>query len=200
MPHGNTDHPSFIDRYAAVCFDAFGTLVDIGDRRGPYRTLLAALDRERRRDLLFTVLREALSPAELVSRYADCVSPATLTRFREDLDAEVASVAMRPGMAAHWKALRARGLKLAVCSNLSSPYGPPLLAALPELPDACLLSFELGLIKPEPWMYAAVCNQLDLAPARILFVGDTLEPDITGPRLASMGAMPIGEFEAAMVQ
>jgi len=111
---------------------------------------------------------------------------------------EANSIRMRPGFRSAWAALRARGLKLAVCSNLAAPYGPPLRAALPDAPDAVALSYEIGAVKPEPAIYAAVARMLALPPARILFVGDSHTPDSDGPRRIGLQAMHVTDFERAM--
>jgi len=79
---------------------------------------------------------------------------------------------------------------------LALPYGPPLLAALPDTPDAVILSYEVGLAKPDPAIFRLVCDRLGLQPAEILFVGDTPWADIEGPRAIGMPAMLIAEFES----
>jgi len=45
----------------AICFDAFGTLVDITDKRWPYRKLLDLLPTDRNQALKYRVMREPLS-------------------------------------------------------------------------------------------------------------------------------------------
>jgi FMN phosphatase YigB (HAD superfamily) len=81
---------------------------------------------------------------------------------------------------------------------LALPYGPPLLSALPDTPDAVILSYEVGLVKPDPAIFRLVCHQLGRQPAEILFVGDTPAADIEGPGTIGMPAMLISEFEASM--
>jgi len=46
-----TDLPPVLDGIEAVCFDAFGTLVEITDKRQAFRPLFKALSSEKRREL-----------------------------------------------------------------------------------------------------------------------------------------------------
>jgi hypothetical protein len=65
--------------------------------------------------------------------------------------------------------------------NLALPYGEPLLSILPDAPDAVILSFEVGLVKPDPAIFHLVCDGLGIQLAEILFVGDIPAADIEGP-------------------
>ncbi|SPJ25718.1 HAD family hydrolase [Palleronia abyssalis] len=182
----------------AVCFDAFGALVEIADRRDPYRTLLRALPPMARRECARRLMREDRATPDWPVLLG-CEIPAdVLARVEAAIRDEANSIRMRPGFRAAWAALRAKNLKLAVCSNLAAPYGPPLRAALPDAPDAVALSYELGTIKPELALYAAVARMLALPPDRIVFVGDSRAADIDGPRRAGMQAMHVTDFERAM--
>lgn len=53
-----TDLPPVFDGIEAVCFDAFGTLVEITDRRQAFRSLFNALSPEKRRALKHRLMRE----------------------------------------------------------------------------------------------------------------------------------------------
>jgi len=70
---------------------------------------------------------------------------------------------------------------------------------LPDTPDAVILSYEVGLVKPDPAIFRLVCDRLGLQPAEILFVGDTPAADIEGPCAIGMSAMLISEFEASLI-
>lgn len=71
---------------------------------------------------------------------------------------EVASVTIRPGMADIWALLRAKGLGLAICSNLASSFGLAVRRALPDPPDVAVFSYAVGAIKPEPEIYAQLAE------------------------------------------
>ena len=176
----------------AICFDAFGTLVEMTDRRRPFQALLqgrgAGLTAEE-------VLTQPLGLHEAVARISHELTSEDLARIERDLRAECASIRLRQGIEAIWQSLRQKGTRIGVCSNLVLPYGPPLLAALPDAPDAVVLSYEAGLIKPDPAIFRLVCERLERHPAEVLFVGDTPSADIEGPRAIGMPAMPISTFE-----
>lgn len=112
--------------------------------------------------------------------------------------AEIYSVAMRPGMADISTRLRGQGLKLAVCSNLASPYGMVIRHTLPDYPDVEVLSYKVGAIKPEPAIYGHVIDGLKVVPEKVLFVGDTVKTDIEGPRAAGMKALHVDELVRIM--
>jgi len=177
----------------AICFDAFGTLVEITDKRRPYHGLLRGgvkgISAEE-------VLTKPLSLREVAAGVSHELGEGDLADLERDLQAECSSIRLRPGIAEIWRSLRERGLRIGVCSNLALPYGPPLLAALPDTPDAVILSYEVGLAKPDPAIFRLVCDRLGFQPAEILFVGDTLAADIEGPRAIGMPAVLIAEFEA----
>jgi HAD superfamily hydrolase (TIGR01509 family) len=115
--------------------------------------------------------------------------------LERDLQAESASIRLRPEIEAIWQVLLDKGLRIGVCSNLALPYGPPLLSALPDPSDAVILSYEVGLVKPDPAIFHLVCDRLGISPAEILFVGDTPSADIEGPQAIGMPAMLISDFE-----
>ncbi|WP_162419704.1 HAD family hydrolase [Microvirga brassicacearum] len=176
----------------AICFDAFGTLVEITDKRRPFQTLLRD---EVQGKAATEVLTTALDLRGLVRILAHGSEADRLSQLENDLLAECASVRLRPGIDDIWLALRQTGLKIGVCSNLALPYGPTLLSKLPDPPDAVVLSYQVGLIKPDPAIFWLVCDWLHLRPAQILFVGDTQSSDVDGPRSIGMPAMLISEFE-----
>lgn len=173
----------------AVAFDAFGTLVQIGEKRRPYRRLarLAAA----------TTATDPLTADMPVEEWAAAIGApdALVAATMDDLLAETGSVVLRDWVGEAWAGLRGNGIDIAVCSNLATPYGAPLLAALPDEPDVIVLSYEVGLKKPDPAIYALVAARLGHDPADILFVGDTPSADFDGPVSAGMRALPVSEFE-----
>jgi HAD superfamily hydrolase (TIGR01509 family) len=176
----------------AICFDALGTLVEITDKRRPFRALLrggvTSITAEE-------VLTRPLSLREVAARVGHTPGEGGLAELEADLQAECASVRLRPGIAEIWQTLRERGLRIAVCSNLALPYGAPLLSALPDTPDAVILSYDVGLVKPDPAIFHLVCDRLGLQPAGILFVGDSPSADIDGVQTIGMSAVHISDFE-----
>jgi HAD superfamily hydrolase (TIGR01509 family) len=187
--------PNPINGVRAVCFDAFGTLVEITDKRRPFRTLLQGGVKSVTAE---EILTRPLNLREVAASVPHELGKGGLLELEKDLQAECASIRLRPGIDAIWQFLRDNGLRIGVCSNLALPYGPPLLAALLDRPDAVILSYEVGLAKPDPAIFRLVCDQLGCQPKDTLFVGDTPAADIEGPRAIGMPAMLISEFEASM--
>ena len=117
---------------------------------------------------------------------------------------EVASIRLFPDAIDTLSALRESGYRIALCSNLAAPYGPPVSALLPFAPDFCAWSYTAGAVKPEPGIYQHLCEGLGCLPGEILMVGDTVDADHTGPRrfgiegfhLARKGRSPVPETES----
>jgi putative hydrolase of the HAD superfamily len=97
-----------------------------------------------------------------------------------------------PEAAATLASLRDAGLAVGVCSN----WGWELNAFLDEvgllhLVDAGITSARAGARKPHPDIYARSTESLDVDPRDVLFVGDSWEPDVRGPRRLGMTAVHV---------
>lgn len=76
------------------------------------------------------------------------------------------------------EALRGAGVKVGVVSNAGWDVRIQFVAAgIDDLVDTYALSYEIGVIKPEPEMFLRPCADLGVTPARTLMVGDTPIPD-----------------------
>ena len=70
-------------------------------------------------------------------------------------------------------ALRERGVRTALVSNCSHATRPIVeQLGLPALFDAVILSFEVGVRKPEPGIYRAALDAIETDPADAVFVDD----------------------------
>jgi FMN phosphatase YigB (HAD superfamily) len=163
-PASVTDLPSIFDGTEAVCFDAFGTLVEITDKQQAFRPLFKDLTPNKRRELKQRLMRKDRPFTDWPEALGVEVDPYVLLDVLNRQLGEILSVEMRPGMAEIWASLRAEGLCLAVCSNLASDYVQTLQGKLPDCPDVEVLSCKVGAIKPEPAIYAAVQDRLQIAP------------------------------------
>jgi len=86
--------------------------------------------------------------------------------------------------------LRARGVALAICSNWDWDLHEAIDAAgLTGSFDVIVSSAWVGARKPHPRIYAHTLEELGIAPADALFVGDTYTCDVDGPRAAGMRAV-----------
>jgi len=100
-----------------------------------------------------------------------------------------------PGVLAR---LRAGGARLAVVSNWDVSLHDVLeRTGLRPLVDAVVISAELGVAKPDPAIFRAALERLDVARAGALHVGDSLEHDVAGARAAGIEAVLVARNGAA---
>jgi putative hydrolase of the HAD superfamily len=103
-----------------------------------------------------------------------------------------AQMAAYPEAAATLRSLRSSGLAIGVCSN----WGWELDAYLQDvgllgLVDSTTTSAKAGSRKPNPGIYACSTEALGIDPNRTVFVGDSWEPDVRGPRRLGMAAIHV---------
>ena len=101
------------------------------------------------------------------------------------------------------RALRERGLRVCVVSNIDDDYLQPMIerAGLGELLHAWTSSEEAGSCKPDAQIYHLACEKAGCTPAQVLFVGDSPEQDVAGANGVGMttallredGARPPGD-------
>jgi putative hydrolase of the HAD superfamily len=111
----------------------------------------------------------------------------------EDLRAtDQARMVAYPEAAATLAYLRAEGLAVGVCSNWGWELDAYLAqVGLLHLVDAAVTSARAGARKPHPGIYAHSARSLEVDPREVVFVGDSWEPDVRGPRRAGMAAVHI---------
>jgi putative hydrolase of the HAD superfamily len=88
--------------------------------------------------------------------------------------------------------LREAGVTVGVCSN----WGWELDAYLEQvgllrLVDCSITSARAGSRKPHPGIYASSVEALGVRPEEVVFVGDSWEPDVRGPRRVGMTAVHV---------
>lgn len=175
----------------AVVFDVFGTLLEITDRRMPFRSLLHHLQQQGRapRDndaaKLMSSRLDLLGAAELLGM---TIAKDVLHSLESDLQAELASIRVFHDTVSTINELKDAGYQVGVCSNLALPYGESILQLLPSPLDAYALSFAVGAVKPEPAMYQHVCRSLKCSTDEVLFIGDSRKADFEGPLSMDMHA------------
>lgn len=169
----------------AILFDAFGTLCEIRDKLNPYQPILRAWP-SGVAAAYHALMTRGVSPAEL-AREAGC-APEIREKIEAGIAAEAASMRLYPEVPALLEAVKKRGLKWAIVSNLASPYAEPLLRLLPFAPDACAWSFAVGCRKPQKGIYHHACEALGVEPSSVLMVGDSPENDYNTPKRLGMRA------------
>jgi putative hydrolase of the HAD superfamily len=89
------------------------------------------------------------------------------------------------------EALKAAGLRLALLSNMPREQWEALVNDLTwlSLCDAVVLSYRLGLAKPDPDIYRRCLEQLSLAPDEVLFVDDDPDNVVAAKELGINGVL-----------
>lgn len=174
-----------------IIFDAFGTLLEIKNRRSPYLEILREGRRQGRRpqaDDSYHLMTHSLGLQEAADYFGIELSPELLQRAKRNLEEELANISAFPDAIEAVALLQGAGLRLGVCSNLAQPYGASIRYHFPSL-DAYGFSFEIGSVKPEPMIYQTTCKLLGVqagcgfgGQARVMMIGDSQRCDRDGPR------------------
>lgn len=179
---------------SAIVFDAFGTIVRISKRTNPYGALLKE---GRRQGLVLTpdsthfVLTANLSLDQVADHLRIELSFLKRAELNDALGKELASIEPYPDALAAIDCLQEAGVVIGICSNLAHPYGPVIRTAFPRV-QFHAFSYELGVMKPDPSIYLAMCREMGLethhaelenAHARIgvVMIGDSRKCDRDGP-------------------
>ena len=163
----------------AVIFDLFGTLIHLPRDTNPYLQLLRAIGNSKR-------IRESLVvDAPTLADFCDhlgVVHPSKLAEIQRDLESDIDSAAVFLDSLPTLRSIRDRGLRIALISNLASPYKLAVdRLDLESHFDAILYSCDLGIAKPNPDIYRAALSQLGTTAGSTLMVGDSQRSDVDGP-------------------
>lgn len=167
----------------AILLDGYGTLVQITDRRNPFRHV-GGDDRDQRRRFYENALSVDMSAQALLE-------PLGLEKTQTDsilqaLQAETLSIEAYPEAPAFLAHLDDLGLPWLVVSNLAQPYCQPLITALGISPLQCRFSCVTGLLKPDPEAMLQPCTDLGLHPSEVLMIGDSVRDDVGGAKAAGL--------------
>lgn len=101
-----------------------------------------------------------------------------------------------PEAAATLRSLRQSGIAIGVCSNWGWELDAYLdQIGLLDLVDSAITSARAGSRKPHPGIYSCSIEALGIDPTQVLFVGDSWEPDVRGPRRLGMTAVHVWRAE-----
>ncbi|MFB7512768.1 HAD family hydrolase [Streptomyces sp. NPDC056144] len=103
------------------------------------------------------------------------------------------------------RALRARGIPVAVVSNIGWDLRPVFREhGIDDLVDAYVLSYECGMEKPHPRIFQAACEALGVEPGDALMVGDDRVADVgagaLGCRVHLVDPLPVERRPAALAE
>lgn len=173
-----------------IVFDAFGTLVKIGERRSPYRRLMRWMRDSGRKPIhtdAAVIMSNTGDFSQIAALFGMTIPDDLLVTLNSELSYELQSITLFDDTISTLQQLKIAGFRLALCSNLAMPYGSAVLSLLPPL-DAYAWSYEIGAIKPDAQIYQSLINQLNCLPENILFIGDTPLADVQGPLAFGMQA------------
>ncbi|HIH39499.1 TPA: HAD family hydrolase [Candidatus Woesearchaeota archaeon] len=78
-------------------------------------------------------------------------------------------------------ALKKRGCKLGVISNIPNPkYDVLAKEGVQSMFNSIVYSYECGLIKPDPAIFQLALKQLGIKPHEAIMIGDSVKSDIEG--------------------
>ena len=109
----------------AVAFDAYGTLIEIGEKRRPFAKL-AALSGQ---GAIASPLTERIGLEQFYAAVGQHSDAPSLKSLQRDLAVELASTHAYPEAAFVLGQLRDRGIRTAVASNLAMPYADQRIRA-----------------------------------------------------------------------
>ena len=176
--------------FKVIVFDVFGTLIKAEPKRSPYRKLMKWLKDQGRRpasDDATLIMSTFGEFTEVAKRFGKDIPTPLLQELNEDLSDDLQAMTLYEDTVPTLEKLRQSGFRVALCSNLAKPYGEAVFSLLPNL-EAYAWSYEVGNIKPEPEIYQYLIDQLNCQPKDVLFIGDTLLADVTGPQVFGMSA------------
>jgi putative hydrolase of the HAD superfamily len=100
------------------------------------------------------------------------------------------NVRLKPGAREMLERLRANDFRLGLISNgTSAMRGLPERLGLKACVDACLVSCEVGILKPETPIYEHALAALDLRAAECVYVGDGSDRELEGAKAVGMFAV-----------
>jgi putative hydrolase of the HAD superfamily len=93
-----------------------------------------------------------------------------------------------PGAVDALRTLRERGLRLGILTNgFAETHREKIsLLGFGDLFDAIFIADEVGMLKPDPLLFAHACERLGAPPSRCAMVGDRYERDVRGAMIAGL--------------
>ena len=193
----------------AILFDLFNTLIASGNRKRAMtvREMGAALGVEPDafgqafvrtwRERMLGTLGDLAEQCRTIARSVggdptdDQVSRAVELRLAFNRRTIVVAEATLAALAT----ARAAGFQLAIVSNCTVDSGTalgetPLVAAVDEV----VLSYQVGIAKPDTRIYEIACDALDVTPASCVYVGDGADRELYGAQSLGMQVYQTTQF------
>ena len=119
------------------------------------------------------------------------VDPHALDMYRLYWDRMIERIEPYEGEIETLHELRARGIRIGVCSDNTAELQFRKLRKLGVgiYMDFIVTSAEAGIEKPDPKIYERALQKAGCAPGECLFIGDVYQKDVLGPEKAGMRAL-----------
>ncbi|GAB0077474.1 HAD family hydrolase [Pseudomonas sp. CFBP 8772] len=180
----------------AIIFDAFGTILQIGPRTNPYLQLFREGRRQGRilgPNTIGCAMTMDLSLDEFAAHLGINLRSSVRKELNRALALELSSIRPYPEALEAIEMLQKSGCQLGICSNLAAPFGRVVRELFPMM-NGYALSYEQGIMKPDPKIYLSACDQMGVEPGdyfgvgmgRVLMIGDSPRCDRDGPRVAGI--------------
>lgn len=177
--------------FKVIVFDAFGTLIKIGESRSPFRQLMKWLKGNGRKPShrdAHIIMSNAVNIEQLALIFSKAIPIELLNQINNDLRFEIDTIKLYDDTIPVLLDLKELGFQIALCSNLAMPYGERLKQLFPNLFDAIIFSYEVAAIKPERQIYEAVQQRFNCKMSEMLFIGDHPILDVEIPINLGMSA------------
>ncbi len=154
----------------------------VAQAEGFWQRLDAAQLRQRMETIRIGLWKTALATVGIEDEAAARMSSARYVRAR------AARLALFPGARELLASLRSRGIRTGLLTNGFSETHREKIAVLGlvESFDAIFIADEVGMLKPDPMLFAHACAQLKSSPSRTVMVGDRYDRDIVGAHQAGI--------------
>ncbi len=176
----------------AIIFDLYGTLVHRSRETRFYYRLFTELSLDYKEVLAakHICLTEHLPDiTSLVKRLCPHKSIDTAS-YDAELREEIESCILYPETLEVLDALKQRGVRMGLASNLATPYKEPFYSlGLAEFIPAPTFSCDEGVVKPEEKIYRIALSSVKVQPQNALMVGDKFNNDVQGPLSVGMNAV-----------
>lgn len=175
-----------------LVFDLYGTLVQRGEGWRAYSELIGTLPPWRWSHARRVALTQPIPDIIEFRRKLDGRRGPPDEHFERLIRKDIMRVALFEDTLAVLAQARARGLKLALLSNLATPYKQPVFElGLAKCFDVRVFSCDVGLAKPGRPIFEYTAGRLGLPLPELIMIGDSRRDDIRGARAAGMQALHI---------
>ncbi|HAH43689.1 HAD family hydrolase [Gimesia sp.] len=166
----------------SVIFDLYGTLLELSQDSKPFLNLAQSSSAISLGDALRIALTNHCPSLRDCATQLNLMLESDLDILEKNLHNDLERVRLYTDVIPTLKVLATSNIKIAVISNLATPYKLPFSRhQLESYFDVTVFSCDCGLMKPDPAIYKMALHKLDTLPHETIMVGDSLKSDVEGP-------------------